>query len=91
MFHLEGMCCLQEVQEHVEPCLFLPSHSTDGEHMMAAMSCITWVCFCFEILGKLVFVRRRSGRLPVSWFPGSQHTAALCAFPERGDPENAMF
>ena len=31
------------------------------------------------------------GRLPVSWFPGSQHTATLCAFPEGGNPENAAF
>ena len=31
------------------------------------------------------------GRLPVSWFPGSQHTAARCAFPEGGNPENAVF
>ena len=39
VFHLEGVCCLQEIKERVEPCLFLPSHSTDGEHTVTAMSC----------------------------------------------------
>ena len=41
-----------------------------------------------------VCVRARAGdrgRPLVSWFPGAQHAAALCALPECGDPQRTRL